>query len=229
MPLLSIMWNVGSVVGPILGGFLSTPAQQYPNSFVARVRLFQDFPYVYRSLLCYSHSVLSLSVRYLLSCLAGASIIFAVQILGYFCLEETREHKDKVVPMFWAFRRGPHRSLRVKPFNSDHEDRTPTDTDTLTTSSSSSITVIQDKEESSSAQSPKFSLDTNPSTSPSALELLRHLPLQRVITSAFILNILDTGYTAVFCLLCDTPIHLGGLSRTVRTLSCLAHRVLTSI
>lgn len=60
MPLVSIMWNVGAIIGPILGGTLSTPAQQYPNSFVARVRLFQDYPYVYHRLLCYSYSVLSL-------------------------------------------------------------------------------------------------------------------------------------------------------------------------
>ena len=46
MPLISIMWNVGSIIGPILGGTLSTPAQQYPNSFLAHVQLFQDYPYV---------------------------------------------------------------------------------------------------------------------------------------------------------------------------------------
>ena len=52
MPLISIMWNAGAIVGPIIGGTLSTPAQQYPNSFVARVRLFQDYPYVHRILIC---------------------------------------------------------------------------------------------------------------------------------------------------------------------------------
>jgi len=51
MPLTSITWNVGCIVGPMLGGILSTPARQYPNSFIARVRLFQDYPYVCRGLL----------------------------------------------------------------------------------------------------------------------------------------------------------------------------------
>lgn len=157
-----------------------------------------------------------LTVRYLLSCLAGASIVFAIQIFGYFCLEETKEPKDKA--------RGSGRSPRVKAFNTDHKDRIPADTDTLTTSPLYSITVIEDDEE----PSVPSSANTNPSTSPSALELLRHLPLQRVITSGFILNLLDRGYTAVFCLLCYTPVHLGGLSRTVRTLPCPANHVLTS-
>ena len=166
-----------------------------------------------------------LTVRYLLPCLVGASIVFTIQIFGCFCLEETKEFKRKVAPTSRDFSFGSHRSPRVKAFNTDRKDRTPADTDTLTTSSSSSITVIEDAEEPSLPSS----ADTNPSTSPSALELLRHLPLQRVITSGFISNILDRGYTVVFCLLCYTPVHLGGLSRTVRTLSCPAHHVLTSL
>ena len=59
MPLINIMWNVGAIVGPILGGTLSAPAQQYPNSFLSRVRLFQNYPYVYCILQCYLNSVLS--------------------------------------------------------------------------------------------------------------------------------------------------------------------------
>ena len=51
IPLTSIMWNIGSIVGPMLGGILSSPARQYPNSFIARVQLFQDYPYVSRGLL----------------------------------------------------------------------------------------------------------------------------------------------------------------------------------
>ena len=167
----------------------------------------------------------SLTVRYLLACLAGASIVFATQILVYFCLEETKGFEHKAVPTSRAQRLGPQCSPRV----TDREDRNPADADTLTTSSSSSITVVEGQEESPSTQSPKCSFDINPSTSPSALELLRHLPLQRVIISALVLNILDTGYDVVFCLLCYTPIHLGGLSRTVRPLACPTHHVLTSI
>ena len=56
MPLTSITWNIGCVIGPMLGGTLSTPAEQYPNSLIARVRLFQDYPYVRRSLLYQSYS-----------------------------------------------------------------------------------------------------------------------------------------------------------------------------
>ena len=89
----------------------------------------------------------------------------------------------------------------------------------MSTASSSSGTLMGDEEENPSVKFTKSSLDTNTSASPSALELLRHLPLQRVITSSFISNILSTSYDVVFSLLCYTPVHLGGLSRTVRLLS----------
>ena len=59
MPLNSIVWNIGSIFGPMLGGILSTPARQYPNSFIARVRLFQDYPYVCRGLLNMPYSASS--------------------------------------------------------------------------------------------------------------------------------------------------------------------------
>jgi len=105
---------------------------------------------------------------------------------------------------------------RAESLKTPRENRTHADSCTSTASSS---TLFADEEGSPSVKPAKSRIDTNTSASPSALELLRHHPLQRVITSSFILSILGTSYDVVFSLLCYTPIHLGGLSRTVRSLS----------
>jgi hypothetical protein len=229
MPLTSIMWNVGCIVGLMLGGSLSTPARQYPNTFIARVRLFQDFPYVRRGLVCPSYSTFFFAVRYLLPCFAGASIAFAALMFGYFGLEETKGLKNKKLPMVRA---PPSRSCstsRAEAFKTRREDRSSirAGSSMSTASSSLSGTLIGDEEDQSPSKLAKPSIHTNPSTAPSALELLRHLPLQRVITSSFILNIVGTSYDVVFSLLCYTPIHLGGLSRTVRCFTCPIRYILT--
>jgi len=166
---------------------------------------------------------LLLTIRYLLPCLAGASIALAALILGLFNLKETKGAKDKKVPTVQASPRS-YSALRAEALENLREDRTRTGSGTSATSSSFSGTLLGDDEETPSAKPVESSIAT---PSPSALELLRHLPLQRVITSSFILSILGTSYDVVFSLLCYTPIHLGGLSRTVRSLSCPVRYVLT--
>jgi hypothetical protein len=37
-------FNIGVIIGPILGGILSDPARGYPTVF-GNVKFFQDFPY----------------------------------------------------------------------------------------------------------------------------------------------------------------------------------------
>lgn len=160
----------------------------------------------------------TLIIRYLLPCSVGASIGFAALMLGFFNLEEPKGAKDKKVPTVQAPSQSSSTS-RAKALGNSLQDRTYTGTETPTTSSSFSGTPFVDEEESISAETAESSIDTNSSAPPSALELLRHLPLRRVITSLFILSAVGTSYDVVFSLLCYTPIHLGGLSRTVRSLS----------
>src|SRR5258708_7004593 len=116
MPLASITWNVGCIVGPMLGGTLSTPAQQYPNSFIARVRLFQDYPYV-GCVLSISLTQLPPTIRYLLPCLAGASIAFAALVFGYFYLAETERSKNRKVPTVRPPPPRPYNTSTIKPLN----------------------------------------------------------------------------------------------------------------
>jgi hypothetical protein len=156
--------------------------------------------------------------RYLLPCLAGASIAFAALVFGYICLEETKDLKDKKLPMARVPPLRSYSTPRVEALKISRENRTHANPSTLTTSSSFSGTPIGDEgEERSSSKPAEPSVDTNPSASPSALELFRHPPLQCVVISLFILNIVSTSYDVVFSLLCYTPIHLDGLSRTVRS------------
>jgi hypothetical protein len=157
--------------------------------------------------------------RYLLPCLAGASIAFAALVFGYICLEETKGLKDKKAAMARSPSPRSYCTSRV-------EDRTRVASSTSITSSSFPGTLVGDEEECSSSKPARLSVNPNPSASPSALELLRHPPLQRVVISSFILSVLSTSYDVVFSLLCYTPIHLGGLSRPVRSSTCSVRYIL---
>ncbi|KAK9768290.1 hypothetical protein K7432_001203 [Basidiobolus ranarum] len=54
--LLPLMWGVGSIIGPILGGLLSQPAEQYPSLF-GQWEFFHTYPYF---LPCFVSSMISL-------------------------------------------------------------------------------------------------------------------------------------------------------------------------
>jgi MFS family permease len=60
--------NIGQLVGPAIGGFLSRPATEYPNVF-GGIQLFVDYPYA-------------------LPCLVAGGYVFLTMVLAYFWLEE---------------------------------------------------------------------------------------------------------------------------------------------
>jgi len=72
---LPMCYAIGSIIGPILGGYLSLPAQQYPNLF-GKSALFIEYPYF-------------------LPCLAGGLLNFVAVIVGIFFMEETLATKKK--------------------------------------------------------------------------------------------------------------------------------------
>lgn len=83
--MLPLMYGLGSIIGPILGGFLSHPVTNYPN-------VFGHLGYVTELLLEYP---------YLLPCFISAFICALGLIFGFFFLEETLvvnkapEHEDE--------------------------------------------------------------------------------------------------------------------------------------
>ncbi|EGF99297.1 uncharacterized protein MELLADRAFT_94767 [Melampsora larici-populina 98AG31] len=73
--LLPLSFAIGSIIGPIVGGFLALPAQNLPFLF-GNCAFLIEYPYF-------------------LPCLIGGMLNFLAIILGIFCLEETLETKRK--------------------------------------------------------------------------------------------------------------------------------------
>ncbi|EGF97233.1 uncharacterized protein MELLADRAFT_86514 [Melampsora larici-populina 98AG31] len=73
--LLPLSFAIGSIIGPIVGGFLALPAQNLPFLF-GNCDFLIEYPYF-------------------LLCLIGGMLNFLAIILGIFCLEETLETKRK--------------------------------------------------------------------------------------------------------------------------------------
>ncbi|KAK4689589.1 hypothetical protein P7C73_g509, partial [Tremellales sp. Uapishka_1] len=48
---LGFSWGMGGVIGPILGGVFESPSQNYPGTFLGRIPLFQEFPYLLPTLM----------------------------------------------------------------------------------------------------------------------------------------------------------------------------------
>ncbi|GAA5880633.1 hypothetical protein JCM16303_004290 [Sporobolomyces ruberrimus] len=65
---LPLAWSLGSVIGPLLGGYLSHPAERFPHLF--------DYPFFIEN-------------PYVLPCLVGALFPFLGALIGFFFLEET--------------------------------------------------------------------------------------------------------------------------------------------
>lgn len=43
---MPITFNIGTILGPVIGGLLADPSNAYPGSWIAEIRLFQKFPYL---------------------------------------------------------------------------------------------------------------------------------------------------------------------------------------
>ncbi|EGF99005.1 uncharacterized protein MELLADRAFT_94938 [Melampsora larici-populina 98AG31] len=74
---LPLSFAMGSTIGPLIGGYLSQPAERFPNSWFARTHFWHDFPWV---LPCFVASIVPL-----VSC-----------VLGYVYLEETLPLKRSI-------------------------------------------------------------------------------------------------------------------------------------
>lgn len=44
--ILGFSWGFGGVAGPVIGGGFESPARNYPDSFFAKIKLFEQFPYL---------------------------------------------------------------------------------------------------------------------------------------------------------------------------------------
>ncbi|GAA5986072.1 hypothetical protein JCM11641_005547 [Rhodosporidiobolus odoratus] len=67
---LPLAWSLGSVIGPLLGGYLSHPAETFPSLSIFRTSFFLHNPYA-------------------LPCLVGALFPFFGALIGFFYLDES--------------------------------------------------------------------------------------------------------------------------------------------
>ncbi|KAF5104139.1 hypothetical protein DV451_000879 [Geotrichum candidum] len=44
--IIPMTFNIGNIIGPVLGGFLADPVHNHPDSFVGGIKLFEKFPYL---------------------------------------------------------------------------------------------------------------------------------------------------------------------------------------
>ncbi|GAA5893320.1 hypothetical protein JCM8208_004408 [Rhodotorula glutinis] len=75
---LPLAWSLGSVIGPLLGGYLSHPADNFPSLFGGSTFL-RTNPYA-------------------LPCFIGALFPFLGAVVGFFFLDETLSHSSSVPP-----------------------------------------------------------------------------------------------------------------------------------
>lgn len=66
---MPFVWSVGTILGPCIGGYFATPADNFPDSF-SQHGVFGKFPYLLPNLICVG--LMSISI-----------------VAGYLCLEET--------------------------------------------------------------------------------------------------------------------------------------------
>lgn len=90
MPLTSIFWSVGCIIGPIIGGTLSHPAEQWPLSPFNN-SWFRNYPCVHFCLYLIFHTLNHSS--YALPCSIGAMITFVAFLVAYIWLEETLDRQ----------------------------------------------------------------------------------------------------------------------------------------
>jgi MFS family permease len=70
---MPFVWSIGCIIGPSIGGYFATPAENFP-SFFSSSGLFAKLPYLLPNIIC-------------------AGLLVLAIIAGYFLLEET--HPDK--------------------------------------------------------------------------------------------------------------------------------------
>lgn len=201
---LPLAWTIGCFIGPLLGGYLSRPVEQYPDVFgpgslLHFGGLWGTFPYF-------------------LPCLASALIAVASLMLAILHLEETLpelvEKKHRQQPVMNPSLAEPGRPIG---YGSTSDSSPPS---TRHQRSSSAISV----QSWNSGFSPPLSIDATGAardirshdsdrngSSTGVMELLRIRQIQNVLFSYAFLSLTAVALDAVLVLYLYEPVSLGGL------------------
>ncbi|CBQ68726.1 conserved hypothetical protein [Sporisorium reilianum SRZ2] len=218
--LLPLTWTVGCLVGPLLGGYLSRPAEQYPDVFGRGAwagvgGLWVEYPY-------------------LLPCLVSACITVCSILLGIFFLEETlpeiveRKRLQKLgqhengngntgaaTQSYGSIDNGTPASPALPP-NDEHTAPSPRHPHARR-ASSSSIRVQSWHSGYTPTSTPPRSPSPSPPAPPassSVLDLLSIPQIQKVMISYAFLALIAVSLDSVFVLYLYEPVSLGGVGFT---------------
>ncbi|KAJ1921901.1 hypothetical protein H4219_000247 [Mycoemilia scoparia] len=165
--MLPLCWNLGAIIGPTIGGFLSQPAKQYPGIF-GGIWLFETFPY-------------------LLPCMIGSSLSLFGIIYGYFNLKETLNSGDNVPALPAA---DQEQDTRTSTKNSSPSQAVSTRSSSTTlpsTSSTASPHVSPDTEETplleSTTNSSSGALEQEPPKPPKKVDIFTPLVVKVLLTN----------------------------------------------
>ncbi|BGP54898.1 hypothetical protein JCM8202_003408 [Rhodotorula sphaerocarpa] len=202
---LPLAWSLGSVIGPLLGGYLSNPVEQYPSLF--------------------GHSQFLRAYPYALPCLVGALFPFCGAVLGIFCLEETLKPAvalpaDETVGAVQPEPEGPCR----RGSDSQRHKRFVSATSTTLPAPSEQVHRLEDENGGpDSGYSTPRSMDSssrNPSPSNGAARRTKGAPtfrsmftrrVQAALGVYSMLALITVALDALLVLFCYSPVKYGGL------------------
>ncbi|KAF8324456.1 major facilitator superfamily domain-containing protein [Cantharellus anzutake] len=192
-PLFGATWALGCVIGPIIGGNLSNPAERYPELF-GRFQLLKDYPYF-------------------LPCIISSGITVLSLLLCLFFVDET-------LPRILEARKAKKDSL-LSPSPSMSTYGSTSNTPTFGSRShsptpSNSETLVEDISEPPTPVSESFpsQIGDNKKETMSLSEILSYPTVRSIMVSSFMLSFVSMAFDVVFVLFSYTSIDLGGLGRT---------------
>lgn len=176
--LLPMTFNIGIIIGPIMGGLLADPARSYPNVF-GKVELFRQFPYALPNLF-------------------SAFFLLLAAVSAWLCLEETldarvgrvdwgREAGKKIGSALGAF----FSRLRRRSNHHDVYERLATNHDD---DGNASFEMMSPPPPSSSPPSPQ---EASPPAAPRRPRYTQRLPFRRIFTRNVTLTLLAHSMLAL--------------------------------
>ncbi|KAF8299932.1 MFS general substrate transporter [Clavulina sp. PMI_390] len=191
-PIMGMVWSIGSIIGPMIGGNLSNPMKKWPEIF-KHLTIFQAYPY-------------------LLPCLISSSFsVLAVVLCGLF-VEET-------LPSIVAEKKA---ALERKAQGLDHVTRSSpshygstasSDIAASASASAPSGPIVAPPSSVASGSSP-LSPKPAPAKEGTLLHLLSIPHVRAILISAFLFSWLGVGFDVVFTLYSYTRVDLGGMGRS---------------
>ncbi|KAF8324457.1 MFS general substrate transporter [Cantharellus anzutake] len=184
-PLFGAVWAMGTVIGPMIGGDLSDPAERYPDTF-GKYQFLRDYPYF-------------------LPCALSSCITLGSIILCFLFVNET-------LPKIVEAREAQRNSTPPNASNPGYGSIIGNTTPAVPRSSNIDHSVVINPDSSTGVQ--ESSNSGNEEVSMSLWEVLYYPKVPSMLISTSMLSFLAVGFDVMFVLFSYTGIDLGGLGRS---------------